>query len=140
MKIVILDGQGGGIGKALCLEIKKRNPNLSLLCLGTNALATAAMLKAGADLGATGENAIRVQTRDADFILGPIGIILKDALLGEITQNIAASVADSPAHKLLVPAGRCHVSIAGANELPISKAVEVAADELLARLEADKRH
>lgn len=130
MKIVVIDGQGGGVGKALCQEIKKRRPAQTITCVGVNALATAAMLKAGADQGATGENAVAVQARDADVILGPIGIVVKDALLGEITGGIAAFIGASPAQKILIPVKRCPIMVAGTPDLPLARLIECAVDEL----------
>lgn len=129
MRIVVIDGQGGGIGKALCQEIKKRLPDTPVIAVGTNALATATMLKAGADQGATGENAVKVCARDADIILGPMGIVLADAMLGEITSDMAAAVAKSHAHKILIPIKRCQVMVAGMQELPMTRYVELAVDE-----------
>lgn len=130
MKLVVIDGQGGGVGAALCKEIKKRLPTQIVTCVGVNAIATAAMLKAGANLGATGENAVRVQARDADIIMGPIGIVLKDALMGEVTGEVAALVGQSHAQKILIPVKRCQVTIAGMPDLPLAGAVECAVDEV----------
>jgi hypothetical protein len=130
MRIVVIDGQGGGIGKTLCQEIKKRRPALQIVAVGTNALATAAMLKAGADQGATGENAVRVCAREADIILGPMGIVLCDAMLGEITAEMAAAVAKSRAHKILIPIKRCQITVAGVSDAPLAQYVEWAVDEM----------
>jgi len=129
MRIVVIDGQGGGIGKAVCQELKRRHPDTPIIAAGTNALATAAMLKAGADQGATGENAVKVCARDADIILGPMGIVLADAMLGEITLDMAAAVAQSRAHKILIPVKRCQVTVAGMQDLPMTNYVELAVDE-----------
>ncbi len=130
MRIVIIDAQGGGVGKSLCQEIKKRLPAQSLIAVGTNALATAAMLKAGADQGATGENAIKVCAKDADIIIGPMGLLLCDAMLGEITKEMAAAIGASHAHKILIPIKRCQVTVAGVMDAPLSKYVELAAEEV----------
>ena len=99
MNIMILDGQGGGVGKALVEGIRRAMPDARIIAVGANAIATAAMLRAGADAGATGENPAVVCARKADVIAGPIGILLKDAMLGEITGAMAAAVAESPAHR-----------------------------------------
>ena len=96
MNILIIDAQGGGIGKQLVASVRKNLPDADITAVGTNTVATTAMLKAGADRGATGENAVVVNCRRADVIIGPIGIVIADALLGEITPLMAAAVAQSP--------------------------------------------
>lgn len=126
LRIVIVDGQGGGIGKALVERIR-REPKLSdaeLICVGTNAIATSAMLRAGAVQGATGENAVAVCCRDADVIAGPIGIVLKDAMLGEITPAMAEAVAGSRAERVLIPVARCKTHIAGFEDAPLAQLVD----------------
>lgn len=95
MRVLIVDGQGGGMGKALVEQLKQLCPTQPLLAVGTNALATAAMLRAGADQGATGENAVVVNAARADLILGPMGIVLCDALMGEITERMACAIGRS---------------------------------------------
>ena len=92
MNILVIDGQGGMIGRQLITEIRKSIPDAEITAVGTNTLATASMLKAGADSGATGENAVRVCTRRADVIIGPVGIVIADSLLGEVTPMLAAAV------------------------------------------------
>ena len=129
MKIVIVDGQGGGIGRALTEQFKKRWPQQKLIALGTNSLATSAMLRAGADQGATGENAVKVCAAQADLILGPVGILLCDAMLGEITGEMALAIGRSPAHKILVPMSRCHVTVAGTPAMTTADAIEAAVAE-----------
>ncbi|MBC8530080.1 DUF3842 family protein [Christensenellaceae bacterium NSJ-44] len=127
MDIAIIDGQGGGVGRALVTAIRKEwGDSVHLLALGTNATATAAMLRAGADEGATGENPILFNAGKVDIILGPIGIILANALLGELTPRIACAVAESPAQKILVPVNRCHVIIAGLTPPPLPEAIDQA--------------
>ena len=101
MRVLIVDGQGGGMGKALVEQLKQLCPTQPLLAVGTNALATAAMLRAGADQGATGENAVVVNAARADLILGPMGIVLCDALMGEITERMACAIAVSYTHLTL---------------------------------------
>ena len=98
MKITIIDGQGGRMGKTVIEQLKRSHPNLELYAIGTNSIATAAMLKAGADYGATGENPCIVNARDSDVIIGPIGIVFADALLGEITPAIAHAIGEDNAH------------------------------------------
>lgn len=113
MKIVIIDGQGGKIGSQLIERIKAALPDAEIYAIGSNGIATAAMLRAGADHGATGENPVVVNCRDADLIVGPIGIIAANALLGEITPRMARAVGESMAEKLLLPVNRCNITVAG---------------------------
>ena len=124
MKVVVIDGAGGGVGKALVEGLKRRMPGAEVIAVGLNALATAAMLRAGADAGATGENPVRVACRDAGLVMGPIGIAFTDAMLGEVTPAVARAVQLSPAVKVLVPVGRCGVRVAGTAGLPMSAAIE----------------
>ena len=132
MKVLVIDGQGGGMGRQLVEALKKARPQQAVLCVGTNAMATAAMLKAGADGGATGENAVVVNCRDAGLILGPVGIVLADALMGEITPAIAAAVGRSPALKVLLPAVNCLVRLAGMPPaLTLRQAIESALAQAL---------
>lgn len=124
MKIAVVDGQGGGIGKSIIEQIRKSVKNdIEIIALGTNSLATSNMLKAGADEAATGENAIMVSSQRADLIIGPLAIILADAMLGEISQNISASIARSPARKILLPMNRCGVLVAGVNSKGINEII-----------------
>lgn len=116
MNILVIDAQGGGIGRMLVSEIKRTLPDSEITAVGTNSIATSTMLKAGADYGATGENAVVVASKDADVIIGPIGIIMADAMIGEITPLIANSIAGSKATKILIPFNNCHTYIAGVNE------------------------
>ncbi len=136
MKVVIIDAQGGGVGRMLTEQLKKALPGQPLIALGTNALATAAMIKAGADQGATGENAIRVTAATADLILAPIGMLLADGILGEVTESMAAAIGRSGAHKILVPSTRCGVTVAGVSAQPmaeyIAQAVRAAAEYIRA--------
>jgi hypothetical protein len=123
-KILVIDGQGGGLGKALVTNIKKALPEVQVLALGTNALATAAMLKAGAHQGATGEHAITWQCRDADFILGAAGILVTGAMLGEVSPSIATAIGMSPAVKILIPSDRCGLLIAGTKPMSMEEAIQ----------------
>ena len=131
MKIVIIDGQGGKLGRLLTEQMKQRFPQARLYAIGTNSIATATMLKAGADFGATGENPVLRAARDADVILGPMGIVVANAILGEVTPAMALAAGDSPAQKILIPMNGCGVQVAGVEELPLSayaaQAVERAA-------------
>lgn len=115
-KILVIDGQGGRIGALVVGEIKKKFPAAEITAVGTNVIATGAMLKAGADNGATGENPVVVAARTADVIIGPIGIVLADALFGEVTAKMAAAVGQSPAEKLLIPLNKCQTFVVGVEE------------------------
>lgn len=134
MKIVIIDGQGGRLGALVSEEIKRRFEDLELLAIGTNSAATAAMLKAGADLGATGENPVIVAARDADVIIGPVGILAADALLGEVTPAMAVAVGQSAATKLLLPMNRCNHQVIGTKTLTIGELVAEVGERLAALL------
>lgn len=129
-RIVIIDGQGGGLGRQLVSELKKAFPELQLTAVGTNSLATAAMLKAGADHCATGENAVLVAARQAGYILGPLGIVIADALLGEITPAMAVAVAQSPAKKILLPVNQCGNIVVGVADSSYGKLIAEAVEAL----------
>lgn len=123
MKLIVVDGQGGGMGKAIVAQMRKAFPEAEILALGTNSAATAAMLKGGATAGATGENAVLVCCSTAekeDYILGTQGICLADAMLGEISPAMAAAVSRSRAKKLLLPMTACGVRVMGVTEKPLS--------------------
>lgn len=121
MKITIIDGQGGKIGKTIVEQLKRTHPKQELYAIGTNSLATAAMLKAGADYGATGENPCIVNAQDSDIIIGPVGIVVANALLGEITPAIATAVGASRAYKILIPMNRCNHYVVGCDEVGLSE-------------------
>ena len=127
MQIAVIDGQGGKIGKSLVEALRKKGCSGEIVALGANAMATAAMLKAGADRGATGENPVIVVSGRADIIVGPIGILAGNALLGEITPAMALAVSASPAHKVLVPVNQCGITVAGSEGLSLTEAVDRAA-------------
>ena len=131
MKILVIDAQGGGIGKQLITAIKKKNyQNVTVTAVGTNSVATGAMLKAGADIAATGENPVIVNCRGADVIIGPIGIVIADALYGEITPKMAQAVAQSNARRLLLPVNKCDNIIIGVDDLSLSHLIELTLAEL----------
>lgn len=130
MKIVVIDGQGGRIGKMIIEEISDIITGHELVAIGTNALATSAMIKGGAVLAATGENPVVVNVRDADVIIGPIGIIVADSLLGEVTEKMAVAVASSHAKKILVPISKCNQAVVGIQELPLNKYIELVKEQL----------
>ena len=130
--ILIIDGQGGGMGRTLITQLRAAGCTREILAVGANAAATAAMRKAGANAGATGENAVLVNAPRAAVIAGPLGIVLVDSLLGECTAAMAAAVARSPAHKVLVPVSRCGVSVAGVEEKPLADYIADAVQRILA--------
>jgi predicted transcriptional regulator len=131
MNILVIDAQGGGIGKQLVSAIKQNVSDASVTAVGTNSAATAAMLKAGADIAATGENAVIVGCRKADVILGPIGIVIADSLYGEVTEKMAAAVGQSSAKRILIPINHCGNIIAGVTDLSLGKLVQSAIEELV---------
>ena len=139
MKIVVIDGQGGRMGALLCEIIRKNQKELptgtELIAIGTNSAATAAMLKAGADCGATGENPVLVACRDADFIIGPLGILAADSLLGEVTPAMAIAVGGSPAQKLLLPVNRCNHHVVGVQDYSMARLTDEAVADLLSILQ-----
>jgi len=116
MRIAVIDGQGGGIGRLLVQAIKQQNPDQYVLALGTNSVATGSMLKAGADEGATGERAIVVNVARVDVIMGVMGIVVADALMGELSPAMATAIGQSTAHKLLIPQNRCGITVIGATQ------------------------
>lgn len=130
MKVVIIDGQGGRIGQSLVEKIKEAKLSCDITAIGTNSAATAAMLKAGADRGATGENPVLVACRDADVIMGPLGIIAADSLMGEITADMAAAVARSSATKVLLPVNMCNKIVAGTRSMTMSALISEAVTQL----------
>ena len=136
MKIVLVDGQGGRLGKLLVEEVRARLPQAQIYAFGTNTAATATMLKAGAHFGATGENPVVRGVADADAVLGPVGIVVAHAILGEVTPAMAEAVGGCRARKFLVPMNSCGVLVAGVqeNSLPayVAQAVDLAAQELSA--------
>jgi hypothetical protein len=125
MKIAVIDGQGGGIGSVLIKKMRDAfQESVEIIALGTNAIATAQMMKAGANKAATGENAIVVTVRKVDFIVGPIAIVLADAMIGEMTPAMAAAVASSPARKFLLPLTQEPVEVVGVGPEPLPHLVE----------------
>lgn len=135
MNVLVIDGQGGGIGSRLIAGLRESlGDSPKIIAAGTNPLATNAMLKAGADAGATGENPILFNSRRADVILGPIGIILANAMLGEVTPAMATAVSGSSAQKILIPFSQCSVTVAGVEPCPLESYIRQAV-ELVAKYE-----
>ena len=128
--ILVIDAQGGGIGRQLITEIRNRVSGCRIIAAGTNSAAAAAMKKAGADQAATGENAVRVLCAQADIIIGPIGIVIADAMLGEVTPKMAKAVGQSTAKRILIPFAGCGSVIVGVRETVTGKLVTEAVDAL----------
>lgn len=124
MNITIIDGHGGLLGAQLVKEIIVQIPNANITAVGTNATATAAMLKAGAKQAATGENPVVVACRKADVIIGPIGIVIADALYGEVTEKMAVAVGRADAVRILLPMNKCDNLIAGISNLTTNALIE----------------
>ena len=121
MNILVMDAQGGGIGKQVVTAVRTRFPDVTITAVGTNAAATTAMLRAGADEGATGENAAVVCCRRADVIIGPVGIVIADAMLGEVTPRMAVAVGQSAAKRILIPVNHCANFIAGVADMSVGR-------------------
>ena len=130
MNILVMDAQGGGIGKQVVTAVRTRFPDVTITAVGTNAAATTAMLRAGADEGATGENAAVVCCRRADVIIGPVGIVIADAMLGEVTPRMAVAVGQSAAKRILIPVNHCANFIAGVADLSVGRRVDSVGAEL----------
>jgi len=125
IRICVIDGQGGGIGSTIIKKLKEHfGEKVEIIALGANAIATSQMLKARANRGASGENAIVYTIKSVDVIIGPIGIILANAMMGEITPKIAEAVASSPAKKLLIPLTQENVEIVGLSSIPLPHFIE----------------
>ena len=135
MILLVIDGQGGGMGRALVERLRARLPEHSVWAVGANAIATSAMLKAGAQQAATGENAVKVAGAQADLILGPIGIVLANAMMGEITPEMAVAVAAAPARKILIPVQKCSAYVAGSG----GQALQALLDDAVERAAAAVR-
>lgn len=130
MKILVIDAQGGGIGRQLISAIKKNIKAVEVIAVGTNNAATSAMLKAGADGVATGENAVVVGCRSADIIVGPIGIAIADSMLGEVTPAMALAVAQSRAARILIPFSHCDNIVVGVSDYSVEQLIQEALEHI----------
>lgn len=130
MKVLIIDAQGGGIGRQVVSAVKAKFPGIMVTAVGTNGTATVAMLRAGADVSATGENAVVVGCRRADVIIGPIGIVIADALHGEITPTMALAVGQSMAKRILIPVNQCDNLVVGVTDFSIGRLIDGVLEEL----------
>jgi len=139
LKVAVIDGQGGGIGKTIVEKLsKERSEMIEIIALGTNSTATTGMIKAGAHYGATGENAIRVMSNKVDVIVGGIAMIIADSLMGEITSTMATAISTSSAIKLLLPLNRCNILIAGTISSNLNDLIDNAVEEILKLAKAKK--
>ena len=130
VRVLVIDGQGGGLGRQLTAALAAGCPDIELTAVGTNSIAASAMLKAGAHRAATGENAVVVNCLRADIIVGPIGIVIADALLGEITPAMAAAVCQSSAARVLIPVNHCDNIVVGVPDQPIGQLVTAAVEKV----------
>ena len=130
VRVLIIDGQGGRMGAQLEEALKNAVPAACITAVGTNAIATSAMVKAGASQAATGENAVVVNSRRADVIAGPLGIVMADSLLGEVTPAMAAAVAQSEAFKVLLPVNRCNHVVVGVQDLTMGQLIAQAVQRI----------
>lgn len=126
IQILIIDAQGGGVGRQLVSAVRQALPDAAVTAVGTNSAATSAMLKAGPHRAATGENAVVVACRTADIIVGPLGIVIADAMLGEVTPTMAAAVGQSRAKRVLIPFSHCDNIVAGVPELATGALIQCA--------------
>ena len=133
-KLVVIDGQAGRIGSQIIEQLKGKIADCEIFAIGTNSIATAGMMKAGADMCGTGENSVIVACRDADVIAGPMGILITDALVGEITSAMSAAIGRSTAKKILVPINKCSVFVAGTQNLPLGELIAAAVKEIVSAL------
>lgn len=135
MIVAVIDGLGGGIGEQIVTLLRQELPlELEILALGTNAVATQKMMQARATRGASGENAIRVSIVQADFILAPIGVVIPNSMMGEITPVIATAVADAPGRKLFLPINQPHFEIVGIEWKALNKQIQTAIETVRAAL------
>ncbi|MDA8096184.1 MAG: DUF3842 family protein [Clostridia bacterium] len=133
MRIAVVDGQGGGIGKHITEKLRRElSEATEILALGTTALATSIMMRAGANEGASGENAVVFNATRVDVIIGPVSIVLPNAMFGELTPRMAEAIASSPARKILIPLIRGDIEIVGLRPEPLPHLI----DELILRLKA----
>jgi len=137
LRIAVIDGQGGGIGKAIVDKLRKELPeDTEIIALGTNSAATVLMLKAGANEGATGESAIVYNASRVDVIIGTIGIIVSNAMMGELTPAMATAISESPAKKILIPLNRCNIEVAGVKSEPLPHQIDSAVSMIKSLLQA----
>lgn len=131
MKIAVIDGLGGGLGKSIIERIRAHfKYDIEIIALGTNALATSNMIKGGADSGATGENSIKVMSQRVHAIAGPLSILAANSMMGEITPIMAEYIATSSARKIIIPINKCNISIVGTKDLSLNTMIDKVIEEL----------
>ncbi len=133
-KIVVIDGQGGKIGAQLIAALREKCAGAEIFAIGTNSIATSNMLRSDPDAAATGENPVVVACRDADFIVGPIGIVIADALYGEVTPAMATAIGQSGATRVLIPVNKCGSIVVGVGEAAFSSLIREAAERIAAMM------
>jgi len=139
MIVAVIDGMGGGIGAQIVAQLRQELPlDVEVLALGTNAVATDKMMKARANRGASGENAIRVSIGQADFILAPIGVVVPNSLMGEVTPTIAEAIASAPGRKLLLPINQPHFEVVGIEWKALTKQISAAIEVIRQALEVEE--
>lgn len=139
MRIAVVDGQGGGIGKSLVEKIKGRfQSRVEVVALGTNAVAASLMIRSGADDGASGENAILVNAGKVDLIVGTLGIISANSMLGELTPAMARGISESPARKILIPLNRCNLFVTGGDDVTLPQHIEEVLDKIQLELSKEE--
>lgn len=131
MNILVIDGMGGGIGKAIIEQMKNSLKDAAITAVGTNSVATSVMLKAGAHNAATGENAVVYNASKADYIIGVIGIIAANSMHGEVSPKMAQAISESNAHKILIPIDKCNITVAGVSSAPIQTYINEAVKKLI---------
>lgn len=139
IRIAVVDGQGGGIGAIIVEKLKSNFPNLDVLALGTNSLATAKMLKAGADKGATGENAVIYNVKDVDVIMGVVAILMPNAMMGELSPRMSEAIGASDAMKILVPLEKCNIRVAMPGDYSIGEYIDYSMELVKKELRANDR-
>ena len=133
MTVLVIDGMGGGIGKSMIERLKAEAPELTVGAVGTNSIATSVMLRAGADFGATGENAVIYNAARADYIVGVLGIVVANSMHGEISPRMAEAISASPAHKILIPTDKCNVTVTGVGAISVQTCIHEVIDKLQKR-------
>ena len=131
MNILVIDGMGGGIGRSIIEKLKAELGDAHIIAVGTNSIATSAMLKAGADFGATGENAVIYNAARTDYIIGVMGIAFANSMHGEVSPAMAAAVSSSAAHKILIPIDKCNVTVMGVKSASVQEYISEIAGKLL---------
>jgi hypothetical protein len=138
MRIMVVDGMGGRIGQEIVSRLRAALPDdVEILAVGTNSIATSAMMKAGANRGATGENAVRVTVREADVLMGPLSVLMPDSMMGEVTPGIAAALCDSTARRVMLPLTNPRIDLVGITKTPLPHLMEEAIELVAAHLEKE---